>query len=250
MNSICGFTNFTEWSDANFSKYFKSSPLFVLFATIKAPAKSREIRISQVTRDLAQDEEEIRASSAPARARISFTSVVALIFVTVHQPAYRALLSAFLIVSARLCHDVHLVGAGSRGEATGLRTERGGWTFGLGAGHDVALLPSGDFQWSSIILGDLELHETTWLISSCSGMMIISASSLSHYCNVGWQIGRAWARRKLVSEADSWNRVNYSCAQIYVIMALLRFLERPRTISSTKKIKEVHGILLSLAGGY
>lgn len=53
------------------------------------------------------------------RARVSFTPVGALIFVTVHQPAYRARLSAFLIVSARLCHDAQLVGAGSRGEATG-----------------------------------------------------------------------------------------------------------------------------------
>jgi len=175
--------------------------------------------------------------------RISFTLAVALIFVTVHQPAYWARLSAFLIVSALLCHDVHLVGARSRGRTTRPQIERGGWTFGLGTGHDVALLPSGDFQWSSIILDDLELHETTRLISSCSGTMIISASLLSHYCNVGWQIRRAWAGRKLVSKTRLVvNRMNYSCTQIYVIMTLLRFLEHLRNIFNAKKIKEIHGI--------
>lgn len=115
------------WNDANFNKFFLISPRpSSCVCEYKRNRNPGNPSFSGNSRDLAQDEE-IRASSARARAsaRISFTSVVALIFVTVHQPAYRARLSAFLIVSARLCHDVHLVGAGSRGETHGGRGRRG-----------------------------------------------------------------------------------------------------------------------------
>lgn len=45
---------------------------FVLFADIKTPTQIPEIRVSQVARDLAQGEEEIRAPSAHACARTHF----------------------------------------------------------------------------------------------------------------------------------------------------------------------------------
>lgn len=137
-----------------------------------------------------------RRNARAEEARVSFTSVGALIFVTVHQPAYRAHLSAFLIVSGRLCHAVHLVGAGSRWESPGAQMERGGWTFGLGTGHDVALLPSGNLQWSFIIVGDLEFRETMWPVLHRLGIII--------FCNLvialsSMRIDRAYERE------ESWS---------------------------------------------